>query len=97
MDITISLIIIIICLVTLLFGIIKKAIDQKNEIKDLKFEIQKQEKVVAAFMKYVDKIKEITTDEKNISQKINEAESDEEISNIVSAIIHANNNRVQNG
>lgn len=96
METTVSLIIIIICLCAFLYGIIRKAIIQKKEIILLKEEISAEKEKTGYLMKHIDEIAKIKNDEISISQKIEGAKTDEEISNIVSAIISANNSRVQN-
>jgi hypothetical protein len=46
-------------------------------------------------MKHTEEITKIKNEAEKISDKINGAKTDEEISDIVSAIISANNDRVQ--
>ena len=98
---SISLTIIIALLVLLLiFGACLSAIYKdnkklKNKIEAYKMEAETLHKNIAYLMKHSEEITKIKNDAEKISDKINGAKTDEEISDIVSAIISANNDRVQ--
>lgn len=96
MDLTFTLIIVIAVLCLLLYGVVSKAIKNKKEIQNLTVNLERQEKLVTSLMKHLEEITQIKNDEKEISQKINGAESDEEVENIIADIISRNNQRVQN-
>ena len=68
----------------------------KKELIQTQARLESARANVQQLSEYVDKLLKIKSDEKSISQKIKEAESDEEIFNIIADIVGANNNRVQN-
>ena len=98
---SISLTIIIALLVLLLiFGASFYAVHQdnkklKNQIEAYKTEAESLHKNIAYLMKNAEDVAKIKNEADKISDKINGAKTDEEISDIVSAIISANNDRVQ--
>lgn len=97
---SISLTIIIALLViVLIFGacfsvVYKDNKKLKNQIEAYKMEAESLHKNIAYLMKNAEEINRIKKEADGISEKINGAKSDEEISDIVSAIISANNDRV---
>ena len=97
---SISLTIIIALLVLLLiFGACLSAIYKdnkklKNQIEAYKMEAESLQKNIAYLMKNAEEVAKIKKEADKISDKINGAKTDEEISDIVSAIISANNDRV---
>lgn len=98
---SISLTIIIALLVLLLiFGaslsvVYKDNKKLKNQIEAYKTETESLHKNIAYLMKNAEDVAKIKKEADKISDKINGAKTDEEISDIVSAIISANNDRVQ--
>ena len=96
MDLTFTLIIVIAVLCLLLYGVVSKAIKNKKEIQNLTVNLERQEKLITSLMKHLEEITQIKNDEKEISQKIQGAETDEEVENIIADIIARNNERVQN-
>ena len=98
---SISLTIIIALLVLLLiFGaslsvVYKGNKKLKNQIEAYKMEAESLQKNIAYLMKNAEDVAKIKKEADKISDKINGAKTDEEISDIVSAIISANNDRVQ--
>lgn len=73
--------------------ICKKLQEENNQIRT---ELVKQQEIVVELYKYADEVAMIKKDQKQINQKINEAKTDEEISNIISGILAANNSRMRN-
>ena len=100
MSFTVTLILILVAVVVTLGGFIyvlsKNLKSQKKEIVDLNSRLQSAKVNVEQLSAYIDKVLKIKADEKSISQKIKEAESDEEVYNIIADIVGANNNRMQN-
>ena len=98
---SISLTIIIALLViVLIFGacvsvVYKDNKKLKNQIEAYKTEAESLHKNIAYLMKNAEEVAKIKKEADKISDKINGAKTDEEISDIVSAIISANNDRVQ--
>ena len=67
----------------------------KNQIEAYKTEAESLHKNIAYLMKNAEDVAKIKKEADKISDKINGAKTNEEISDIVSAIISANNDRVQ--
>lgn len=92
--------IIIVCLVLLvIFGasissLWKSNKDLKNQVEAYKIENKDLQSNIAYLVKHAEEIQKIQKDADEISNKIKGAKTDEEISDIVSAIISANNDRV---
>ena len=100
MSFTATLILVLIAVIVTLGGIVyilaKSIKSQKKEIADLNNRLQSAKTNIEQLSAYIDKLMKIKSDEKSISQKIKEAENDEEVYNIIADIVGANNNRVQN-
>lgn len=98
MSITTTIIIALFVLL-LLFGasiqsLWKKNKALKNQVEGYKIENKDLQTNIAYLVKHAEELQRIQKDADEISNKINGAKSDEEISDIVSAIISANNDRV---
>lgn len=93
MSITLTLIIAIAVLFFLLFVCANQGIKDRQRIKKLEAEIEKYKETV---LKYLTELALIKKDGAEIEQKIEGAESDEEIIDILNDIISSNNSRVQN-
>ena len=98
MNITIT-IIIALAVLLVIFGasiqsLWKKNKALKNQIEGYKIENKDLQTNIAYLVKHAEEIQKIQKDADEISNKINGAKSDEEISDIVSAIISANNDRL---
>ena len=100
MNFTVTLILVLIAVIVTLGAVVyvlaKRIKEIKKEKSDLQNRLESARVNVEQLSKYIDKVLKIKSDEKSISQKIKEAESDEEVYNIIANIIAANNNRVQN-
>jgi Na+-transporting methylmalonyl-CoA/oxaloacetate decarboxylase gamma subunit len=92
----ITLFVVIALLVVLLLYISNMAKNDRKELKLVREELTAEKERVGYLMRHLEEITEIKKDEKTISQKIEKAETDEEVCDILSAIINANNGRVQN-
>ena len=68
---------------------------QKNKIEVLEDEIKSLKSDIAYLVKHIEEISRIKNEADKISDKINGAKTDEEVADIVSVIINANNDRVQ--
>ena len=98
MSITTTIIIALFVLL-LLFGasiqsLWKKNKALKNQVEGYKIENKDLQTNIAYLVKHAEEIQRIQKDADEISNKINGAKSDEEIVDIISAIISANNDRV---
>ena len=100
MSYTVMFILILIAIIVTLGGIVyvlsKSIKSQKKEIANLNARLQSAKTNIEQLSAYIDKLMKIKSDEKSISQKIKEAENDEEVFNIIADIVGANNNRLQN-
>ena len=100
MNFTVTLILVLIAVIVTLGAVVyvlaKRIKEIKKEKADLQNRLESARVNVEQLSKYIDKVLKIKSDEKSISQKIKEAESDEEVYNIIADIIADNNNRVQN-
>ena len=95
MNITLVLILAIICLIVILFCCVKSAVKSKQEIKALKEEIANQKDRTSYLINHIEEISKIKSEEQKVNDKINGAKTDEEIESIIDDIISANNKRVQ--
>ena len=92
----ITLFVVIALLVVLLLYISNVAKNDRKELKLAKEELTAEKERVGYLMRHLEEITAIKNKEQTIQKKIEKAETDEEISDILSAIINANNGRVQN-
>ena len=95
LTIIIALMVLLLILGASLSAIYKDNKKLKNQIEAYKTETESLQKNIAYLMKNAEDVTKIKNDADEISNKINGAKTDEEISDIVSAIISANNDRVQ--
>jgi predicted Holliday junction resolvase-like endonuclease len=96
MSLTVTLFLVIAILFLIIFGCANAGMNDKRKIKELETQLAEQKKNVNYLMNHLEEILKIKADEKTVSEKIEGAKTDEEIADIVSAIVSANNNRVQN-
>ena len=97
---SLTIILILLAIIAILGGVIyvliKNIKSKKKEIQNLNSRLESAKINTEQLSKYIDEVLKIKSDEKSISQKIKEAESDEEVYNIIANIVADNNNRVQN-
>ena len=67
----------------------------KKDKEELQKQLEKKTSDLAYIMKHLEKMNEIKQEDSFIKNKIEGAKNDEEINSIVSVIISANNDRVQ--
>ena len=100
MSYTVMFILVLIAVIVTLGGILyvlsKSIKSQKKEITNLNARLQSAKTNIEQLSVYIDKLMKIKADEKSISQKIKEAENDDEVMSIIADIVGANNNRLQN-
>ena len=100
MSLTVTVILIMLAVIATLGGIVyvlsKRLKARTKEIADLNARLQSAKTNIEQLSAYIDKLMKIKSDEKSISQKIKEAENDEEVFNIIADIVGSNNQRVQN-
>lgn len=96
---TITFILVLLAIIITLCGVIYNLARDKKTLKEkvsaLNTSLNSARINIEQLSSYIDDIRQIKTDEQRISQKIKEAENDEEVYSIISGIIADNNNRVQ--
>lgn len=90
--IIIGIVFLSICIIYCMGQRIKKL---KKDKKELQKQLEKKTSDLAYIMKHLEKMNEIKQEDSFIKNKIEGAKTDEEINSIVSVIISANNDRVQ--
>lgn len=100
MNFTLMIILVLFAIVVTMGGIIyviiKQNQDNKKEIKALIKENEIAHENVKQLTDYIRNADKIKKEEKQITEKIKEAKTDEEIYSIINNIIAINNSRVQN-
>ena len=94
LTITITGLTVILILSAIVQELWKRNKELKQKAEAFQIENENLQQNIAYLMKHTEEIQKIKNEADKISEKINGAKSDEEISDIVSAIISANNDRV---
>ena len=87
---------IIVTLLGIVYSLFQTIKQKKKELAESQARLESARVNIEQLSEYIDRLLKIKADEKSVSQKIKEAESDEEIFNIIADIVGANNQRVQN-
>ena len=95
LTITITGLTVILILSAIVQELWKRNRELKQKVEAFQIENENLQQNIAYLMKHTEEIQKIKKEADKISDKINGAKTDEEISDIVSAIISANNDRVQ--
>lgn len=90
----VGLVLIFFSLVCFIF--LKLYLAEKKKTKELKDEIDKQKHNVAFLVRNAEAMQSIRNEKERVVNQIVEAKTDEEIADIVGAIVDANNSRVRN-
>lgn len=96
MSLTVTLLIAIAVLSFLCFVAAHYARQLKSENCKLKDENEKQRATIVEMYNHAEELAQIHQDKSEVDQKINEAKTDEEISEIINGIIAANNSKLRN-
>ena len=100
MNITFTIILVLIAVVATLAGIVYVTVKSnkklKNENKQLSGKIEQLNTNIAYLVKHSQELAQIHKEKEKTFERIEEARTDEEIADIVSIIVNANNQRVQN-
>ena len=94
LTITITGLTVILILSAIVQELWKRNRELKQKVEAFQIENGNLQQNIAYLMKHTEEITKIKNEAEKISEKINGAKSDEEISDIVSAIISANNDRL---
>lgn len=93
--IVLTVTIIYIITVCIAFTLNKRNKELKQKLNGFQIENESLQQNIAYLVKHTEEINRIKNEAEKISDKINGAKSDEEIVDIISTIINANNSRVQ--
>lgn len=96
LTIIIALITLIVILIAAIVEISKQQKETKCRITELERELANKEINISYLVKHSQELANILQNNTEIQNKIDEAKTDEEINDIVAAVIAANNDRVQN-
>ena len=87
---------VIVIMVAIIYVLFKQNRSNKKEIKALNNEINSAHENVKQLTAYIRNSDKIRKEEKQITEKIKDAKTDEEVYSIINDIIATNNSRVQN-
>ena len=90
--IQIAIYIVLICIIVFVSRTCRKLQTEKTE---LEVELQAQKANLAFIVRHAEELAQIKKDQKTTDQKITEAKTDEEIIDIINAVIASNNDRVR--
>lgn len=90
--IQIAIYIVLICIIVFVSRTCRKLQAEKTE---LEVELQAQKANLAFMVRHAEELAQIKEDQKTTDQKITEAKTDEEIIDIINAVIASNNDRVR--
>lgn len=93
--IILAVVVVILILVVCIHTLWTRNKTQKNKIEILEDEIKDLKFNLAYLVKHIEEVSRIKNEADRISDKINGAKTDEEVADIISVIISANNDRVQ--
>lgn len=96
MKIITSLIIVIIALIAIIIGVINAALNQKKKAIDLEGIIDLKNKTIAYLYQNAKEVAEINADKDEKQEDLSNAKTDEEVADIITSIVNANNDRVRN-
>ena len=77
------------------YAAIKSLRKKDQEIKHLEGEVQKQKQNMAYLVKHGQEIADIEKEQDKIQEEIKNAKSDEEVADIINAIININNSKLR--
>lgn len=86
---------IILVLAALVVILIKVIAGEKKKVKELELSLLSAKRSLASVLQHIEELSKIQKDDKEMSIKISEAKSDEEVFDIIDAIISANNDRLR--
>lgn len=96
MNVTFTLVIIILVLILTLIGVINAAIKSKQKTKDLEGVLELKNKTIDYLYQNAKDVAKINAEKDKKQEELSNAESDEEVADIVRAVASANNDRVRN-
>ena len=85
--------------IAVLFGLIYVTAHYARKLQaencEIKMELEKQKAVVVELYQHAEELARIQKDKSDVNQKINEAQTSEEINEILNSIIHTNNDKLR--
>ena len=96
MSATLILIILLIVALAAVVLVAKMCRNLQKEKKQLEAELSKQKRVSEELKRYTEELVKINGDKDKVAEQIKEAQSDEEVLNIIAGLVHANNDRMRN-
>lgn len=85
----------LIILIGAVYAAIKRLKAKADEIKRLEAELQKQKHNMAYLVKHGQEIAQIEKDQDKVQEEIRNAKSDEEVADIINAVININNSKLR--
>ena len=85
----------LVILVSVAYAAIKSLFKKDQEIKHLEGEVQKQKHNMAYLVKHGQEIAQIEKDQDEVQEEIRNAKSDEEVADIINAVININNSKLR--
>lgn len=85
----------LIILIGAVYAAIKRLKAKADEIKLLEAELQKQKQNMANLVKHGQEIAQIEKDQDKVQEEIRNAKSDEEVADIINAVININNSKLR--
>ena len=95
MSVTLILIIALIVALAVIIFVAKMCRSLQEEKTRLEMELSKQKNISEELKRYTEELVKINGDKDKVADKIREAQSDEEVLDIIAGLVHANNNRVR--
>ena len=77
------------------YAAIKTQKKNQDEIKRLEAELTKQKQNMAYLVQHAEEIAEIESDQSKVQEEIHNAKTDEEVADIINAIINVNNSKLR--
>lgn len=94
-SIVLTVAVVFLIMASVIHSLFQKLKDFKNVVKELERELANKEINISYLVKHSQELANILQNNTEIQNKIDEAKTDEEINNIVAAVVAANNDRVQ--
>lgn len=95
-SIVLTVAVVFLIMASVIYSLFQKLKDLKKVEKELERELANKEINISYLVKHSQELANILQNNAEIQNKIDEAKTDEEINDIVAAVIAANNDRVQN-
>lgn len=94
-SIVLTVAVVFLIMASVIHSLFQKLKDLKKVVKELERELANKEINISYLVKHSQELASILQNNTEIKNKIDEAKTDEEINNIVAAVVAANNDRVQ--